>query len=127
MKVLIVEDGRDVALRYMRELARHGFESRVAGDVATAKRLVEELSFDAALVDMGLPCDVGSLDPEETRDNPENGLRLLDWLYEEMGIPVFALTGTLNPEKMRHIECPLIPKPVNDFEKEVVALLRRLQ
>ena len=58
MRVLIVEDGNDVALRYKRELARHGFESQVAGDVATAKRLVEELTFDAALVDMGLPRDI---------------------------------------------------------------------
>lgn len=119
MKVLVVEDGRDEAQRYARELERAGFEAYIAEDVATAERLVRENSFGAALVDMGLPFDVTSKEADETRENPRNGLRLLHWIYDEAKIPVFALTGTSDPEQERLISFPLIRKPVNDFAKEV--------
>lgn len=124
MRVLIVEDGRDEALRYSRELERSGFEADTAGDVATAERLAREHDFDAALVDMGLPLNVDSSAFDDTQENPINGLRLLNWLYAEVHIPVFALTGAANPDLERLIKFPLIRKPVNDFDREVIDRLR---
>lgn len=126
MKVLLVEDARAEVQRYGFEIERAGFELLVAGDVATAQRLASENQVGAALVDMGLPYDIRSTDPEKTAEKPQNGALLLHSLAQ-MGIPVFALTGSTDPTKSRLIGIyPVIGKPIADFDREVTSRLRAL-
>jgi two-component system CheB/CheR fusion protein len=55
LRILVVEDHGDTA-RIMQRMLRHdGHDVAVAGDIATALRLMEERAFDLLLSDLGLP------------------------------------------------------------------------
>jgi DNA-binding response OmpR family regulator len=122
MAVLIVEDVRPVALRYVAGFARRRIEAVHAEDVKSAKQCVEEQHIEAALVDMGIAIDNHSTVEAETKENPRNGLELLNWLGARQ-IPTFALTGSLDEKIRRLIDCPLIEKPIEDFDADVVDLV----
>ena len=129
MNVLLVEDQKALLVFWQMEFGRHlgEFNLRTATTVAEAKEYVEVGEIDVAIVDMGIPFDCNSEDPRHWKENPQYGLWLLRHLSMDLGIPTIALTGSENPEILRKIECPLISKPVENFEKDVFPLLRGFQ
>jgi PAS domain S-box-containing protein len=55
LRIVIVEDNEDIAESYRFLLEHRGHDVRVAHDGATGLRLIEEVSPDLALLDLGLP------------------------------------------------------------------------
>lgn len=122
----MVEDQPVVLNFWQYEFSKHKgeFELLVATSAAAARKIVSEQEIDVAIVDMGIPIDPDSPDPKEREEHPRNGLLLLEELKSRHQVKTFALSGTLNPSLQRHIDCPLITKPVKDFEEQVFTLLR---
>lgn len=55
MRLLLVEDEMDILAFLRRSLEEAGYEVDVASDAKTAQRLASEATFDAMVVDLGLP------------------------------------------------------------------------
>lgn len=55
MRLLLVEDELDIQSFLSRSLEEAGYEVQVASDGRTAEKLVSGISFDALIVDLGLP------------------------------------------------------------------------
>lgn len=88
LRVLLVEDHGDTARIMSRLLARQGYETATAGDVATALEMAARMDFDLVISDLGLP--------------DRNGLELIQELRAEgRTMPAIALSGYGQEEDVR--------------------------
>ena len=81
--LLVVDDDdriRDLLRRY---LVREGFRVTVAADAAGARRLLEQLDFDLAVLDVMMP--------------GEDGFSLTEWIRRRTAMPVLILTARGRP------------------------------
>ena len=84
-QVLIVDDEPDLLELVCLTLNRMHVETRTAGDIASAKRLLQSESFDLCLTDMRLP--------------DGNGLDLVAWIQENhAAVPVAVISAHGNVE-----------------------------
>ncbi len=127
MKVLVVENHIPDGEGYVDALEQAGMDVWWAENAAEARSITKEHAPHAALVDMGIQDDPASKDPKLSLDNPENGLRLVYWLEAFGSVHVFALSGNTVQELQRRIPCIVFEKPIEDFEEEVVDVLRALE
>lgn len=115
-RVLIVEDERPIARLIEMSLTRAGYHCTAAGDGLTAADLIEENTYDIALLDIMLP----GLD----------GYELLDYLRPQ-GVPVIFITakGTLKNrvEGLRRGADDYLVKPfeIEELLARVETVLRR--
>ncbi|MDP8915914.1 MAG: response regulator transcription factor [Pseudomonadota bacterium] len=82
--LLVVDDDdriRDLLRRY---LIRQGFRVTVAADAAAARRLLEQLDFDMAVLDVMMP--------------GEDGFSLTEWVRKRTRMPVLILTARGRPD-----------------------------
>ncbi len=82
---LVIDDEPDIRELLALTLGRMDVDTVLAGDVAGARRLLTERTFDICLTDMRLP--------------DGNGLELVDWIQKHApGIPVAVITAHGNVE-----------------------------
>lgn len=121
MRILLVEDERDMASWLARALKQSGFVPDVAGDARTAEALLAGgTGYDAVVLDLGLP--------------DKHGLELLSELRNRGNtIPVLVLTaqGGL-PDRVRGLNLgadDFLAKPfaIEELEARLAALVRRSQ
>jgi two-component system response regulator TctD len=121
MRILLVEDERDMASWLARALKQSGFVPDVAGDARTAEALLAgETGYDAVVLDLGLP--------------DKHGLTMLSELRDRgNAIPVLVLTaqGGL-PDRVRGLNLgadDFLAKPfaIEELEARLAALVRRSQ
>jgi len=83
--VLVVDDEPDLVELVTLTLSRMQLETRSAGDVAAAKKLLREQRFDLCLTDMRLP--------------DGDGLDLVEWMSTHCpGVPCAVITAHGNVE-----------------------------
>lgn len=70
MRILLLEDDRETAAALEKGLAREGHSVSMACDVDSALRLVEESSYDAAVLDVVVPGGSGYMVLDRLRDQP---------------------------------------------------------
>jgi two-component system OmpR family response regulator len=80
MRILLVEDDIDLASRLRHDLERAGFAVDTASDGVEAEYMGDEESYDAVILDLGLPGRVGL----EVLNN---------WRSRENAVPVIILTS----------------------------------
>ncbi|HEY8708050.1 MAG TPA: response regulator [Burkholderiaceae bacterium] len=119
MRILLVEDERDMAQWLVRALKQSGFVTDHAPDAHTAEALLDTgTEYDAMVLDLGLP--------------DKNGLALLSELRDRgNATPVLVLTaqGSL-PDRVRGLNLgadDFLAKPfaIEELEARLAALVRR--
>ena len=84
-QALVIDDEPDICELLTLTLGRMGIDTAAAGDVAGAKRLLTEHSYDLCLTDMRLP--------------DGDGLELVEWMQNSTpGVPVAVITAHGNVE-----------------------------
>lgn len=101
--ILIVEDDQTFSLMLRTWLGKKGFQVETAGNVASARKLLSNRSFDLILSDLRLP--------------DGDGLSLLSWKNEhEMSAPMIIMTGYADVQgavqAMKEGACDYISKPI---------------
>lgn len=101
--ILIVEDDQTFSLMLRTWLGKKGFQVETAGNVASARRLLSNRSFDLILSDLRLP--------------DGDGLSLLSWKNEHgMSAPMIIMTGYADVQgavqAMKEGACDYISKPI---------------
>ena len=82
-RVLIVDDEPDLLELVCLTLGRMHVETQTAGDIASARRLLQAQSFDLCLTDMRLP--------------DGNGLDLVAWIQENhAAVPVAVILSLIH-------------------------------
>lgn len=119
MRILLVEDERDMALWLLRALKQNGFVADHAPDARTAEGfLTDDTEYDAVVLDLGLP--------------DKHGLTVLSALRDRGdATPVLVLTahGAL-PDRVRGLNLgadDFLAKPfaIEELEARLAALIRR--
>lgn len=121
MRILLVEDERDMAAWLVRALKQSGFVTDHAPDARTAEGfLASEIRYDAVVLDLGLPDKHGLTVLSEMRDRGN-------------ATPVLVLTaqGAL-PDRVRGLNLgadDFLAKPfaIEELEARLAALVRRSQ
>ena len=121
MRILLVEDERDMAAWLARALKQSGFVVDHAGDARTAEALIADgTGYDAVVLDLGLPDKHGLTVLAEMRNRGN-------------ATPVLVLTarGTL-PDRVRGLNLgadDFLAKPfaIEELEARLAALVRRSQ
>lgn len=88
MRVLVVEDEREVATLIETVLVAEGFEVEVAADLSGARAMLARLEPDLVLVDIGLPDGSGLDLLSEMRTNPDKGLLVVTGKPDEIDMLV---------------------------------------
>lgn len=101
--ILIVEDDQTFSLMLRTWLGKKGFQVETAGNVASARKLLSNRSFDLILSDLRLP--------------DGDGLSLLSWKNEHgMSAPMIIMTGYADVQgavqAMKEGACDYISKPI---------------
>ena len=101
--ILIVEDDQTFSLMLWTWLGKKGFQVETAGNVASARKLLSNRSFDLILSDLRLP--------------DGDGLSLLSWKNEHgMSAPMIIMTGYADVQgavqAMKEGACDYISKPI---------------
>lgn len=101
--ILIVEDDQTFSLMLRTWLGKKGFQVETAGNVASARKLLSNRSFDLILSDLRLP--------------DGDGLSLLSWKNEHgMSAPMIIMTGYVDVQgavqAMKEGACDYISKPI---------------
>lgn len=115
-RILIVEDEENIARLIEMSLSRTGYECTVAYDGTTAADLVEEHSYDLALLDIMLP----GLD----------GYDLMEYM-RPLGIPVIFITAKASTKdrvyglKVGADDYIVKPFEIEELQARVAAVLRR--
>jgi DNA-binding response OmpR family regulator len=110
LKILVVEDDPDQLIIRCLLLSHHGYETRRAGDAATALRIAKEDQPDVAVVDLRLPTE-------------EIGTALIHELKARRPtLTIIVLTGR-DPESLRHIPDLAIADEILQKGNSSVALL----
>ena len=119
LKVLIVEDDRDLAAVVLKALQNAGFAASTAGSGAEALRQIEADSPNLVILDLGLP-DI-------------DGIELCRQIHAEYHIPIIILTArTDETDRIVGLEVgadDYVTKPfsVKELIARVKAVLRRVQ
>jgi two-component system response regulator TctD len=118
MRILLIEDEAELADWLMRALAQSGFVPDHAPDARTAEALLAATTYDALILDLGLPDKHGHAVLAALRDSGDR-------------TPVLVLTaqGTIN-DKVRGLNLgadDFMAKPfaLEELEARLVALVRR--
>jgi DNA-binding response OmpR family regulator len=118
MKTLIIEDERKVGEFIERALMEQGYSTRLAGTCADARHALSETSFDAVILDLGLP--------------DGDGLELLrNWRASGVTVPVLILSARdAITDRIRGLDIgadDYLPKPfsLEEMLARVRSLLRR--
>ena len=117
--IFIVEDDKEIARNLKLLLQAEGFTAATAPTKAAAAQMIEQDTFDLALVDISLP--------------DGNGYTVCTQIKQVQDIPVIFLTGRRDPESMIKV-MPLNPsgyllknsKP-GDIKKEIDTFMQKLR
>lgn len=102
-EILLIEDDLTFATMLKTWLGKQGFTVETAGQIAKARKLLGNRSFDLVLSDLRLP--------------DEDGLELLEWMHKKgIRTPFIAMTGYADIQNavnaMKLGACDYIAKPV---------------
>lgn len=103
--ILFIDDEPEKITGYTQAFELSGFEVVLLSSIDDAYATLEDIpnEVEAIILDVMMPSGIG-LDPVDTKDGLETGIRFLEWLkkFHEV-IPIVILTNTINANKKFNI------------------------
>lgn len=113
--IIFVDDEPEKITGYTQAFELSGFKVNLISSIDDAYAILEDTpkEVDAIILDVMMPSGIG-LEPSDTKDGLETGIRFLEWLKKfHEGIPVIVLTNTINAKKkfnITHKNCLIYEK-----------------
>ena len=113
--IIFIDDEPEKITGYIQAFELSGFKVSQFASIDDAYLNLEDMpdQIDAIILDVMMPSGIG-LEPDETKDGLETGIRFLEWLEKHHeNIPVIILTNTVNANvkfDVSHRNCKLYEK-----------------